>query len=91
MKRPDSGSFDTAWIAFLILIQISVTFNKIVWLFTLKKRHVTQTERAKDEPVSVEVMAEKAANYIGEEYRDDDFESVCYGLKMLCYVSEEHE
>ena len=91
MKRPDSGSFDTAWIAFFILIQISVTFNKIVWLFTLKKRHVTQTERAKDEPVSVEVMAEKAANYIGEEYRDDDFESVCYGLKMLCYVSEEHE
>ena len=41
--------------------------------------------------MSVEVIAEKAANYIGEEYRDDDFESVCYGLKMLCYVSEEHE
>ena len=28
---------------------------------------------------------------IEEEYGDDDFESVCYGLKMLCYVSEEHE
>lgn len=38
--------------------------------------------------MSVEVMAEKAANYIGEEYGDDDFESVCYGLKMLCYVSK---
>ncbi|WP_279287629.1 hypothetical protein [Dorea hominis] len=41
--------------------------------------------------MSVEVMAEKAANYIEEEYGDDDFEYVCYGLKMLCYVSEEHE
>ena len=91
MKRPDSGSFDTAWIAFFILIQISVTFNKIAWLFTLKKRHVTQTERAEDEPVSVEVMAEKAANYIEEEHGDDDFEYVCYGLKMLCYAPEEHE
>lgn len=91
MKRPDSGSFDTAWIAFLILIQISVTFNKIAWLFTLKKRHVTQTERAEDEAVSVEVTAEKAANYIEEEHGDEDFEYVCYGLKMLCYVSEEHE
>lgn len=86
MKRPDSGSFDTAWIAFFILIQISVTFNKIAWLFTLKKRHVTQTERAEDEPVSVEVMAEKTANYIGEEYGDDDFEYVCYDIEnvMLC-------
>ena len=35
-------------------------------------------------------MAEKAANYIEEEYGDDDFEYVCYGLK-ICYVSEEHE
>lgn len=41
--------------------------------------------------MSVEVMAEKAANYIEEEYGDDDFEHVCYDLKMLCYVSEEHE
>lgn len=36
--------------------------------------------------MSVEVMAEKAANYIEEEYGDDDFEYVCYDIEnvMLC-------
>ena len=39
--------------------------------------------------MSVEVMAEKAANYIGEEYRDDDFESVCYLSLIHIYNSLE--